>query len=198
MKFPIAFLSLLTTAAYAQHEPKSLRGGSVEDFDFLENNVVTVGPNSVATINCGSGYKCCVQDGSHCGSINPTGSSTFGDGICLTGGTVTGAGKCDLSCTGTCNVSVAAHGGSGGGGGRGGGGNGWGWGWPNGGGRSAYGCGYMPPSVCTWNHFCSLDENGNCAPSGQAPPYEEFDEEADYDSSFDEEDEGAYDMAAEE
>ena len=208
MKFPIAFLSLLTTAAYAQHEPKSLRG-SVEDFDFLEDNVVTVPPNSVATISsCGSGDQCCVQQDSSCGNIfnTGTGAVTFGGGgACafpITSGTVTGAGNCILSCTGTCNVSVAAHGGGGppnSGGGRGGGGNGWGWGWPNGGGPSA-GCVYMPRFVCTKNPFCSIDQNGNCVASGQAPTYEyeEFDEEVDYDSSFDEKDEGAYDMAAEE
>ena len=188
MKFPIAFLSLLTTAAYAQHEPKSLRGGSVEDFDFLENNVVTVPPNSVATISgCGSGDQCCVQG--TCGSITATGFSSFGGSqFCLTSGTVTGAGNCVLSCTGSCNPSVAAHGGGGppnSGGGHGGGGNGWGWG-------PSAGCVYMPRFACTYNKFCSIDQNGNCAPS------EEFDEEVDYDSSFDEEDEGAYDMAAEE
>lgn len=198
MKFPIAFLSLLTTAAYAQHEPKSLRG-SVEDFDFLENNVVTVYPNSVATINCGSGYQCCVQGS--CGKIDNTGIATFGGGACsipITSGTVTGAGNCVLSCTG-CNVSIAAKGGSGGGGppNSGGGGNGWGWGWPNGGGPSA-GCVYMPRFACTQNLNCSLDQNGNCVARVQAPPYEEFDEGVDYDSSFGEEDEGAYDMAAEE
>jgi len=130
MKFPIAFLSLLTTAAYAQHEPKSLRG-SVEDVDFLETNDVTVSPDSVATINCGSGDQCCLQQDSHCGTISATGSiMTYGGGpLCLTGGTVSGGGhkNCALSCTGSCNVSVAATGGGGGGGGPpnsgGGGGN---------------------------------------------------------------------------
>jgi hypothetical protein len=196
MKFPIAFISLLTTAAYAQHEPKSLHG-SVEDFDFLEDNVVTVAANSVATINCGSGDQCCVQG--TCGDITNTGvSSIGGGGACMfpiTSGTVKGAGSCILSCTGSCNVSVAAGGGGGGGPPNRGGG----WGWPsNGGGRSDYGCMSMPPLACTNNPFCTIDQNGNCVASGQAPPYEEFDEEVDYDSSIDEEDEGAYDMAAEE
>jgi hypothetical protein len=64
----------------------------------------------------------------------------------------------------------------------------------------------MPRFACTNNPFCTIDQDGNCAPSGQAPPYEEFDE-VDYDSFIDEEDEvmasedydlDAYDMAAEE
>ena len=102
-------------------------------------------------------------------------------------------------------MSVAAGGGGGGGPPISGG-----WGWPsNGGGRSAAfaGCVYMPRFACTNNPFCTIDQDGNCAPSGQAPPYEEFDEEVDYDSFIDEEDEvmasedydlDAYDMAAEE
>lgn len=202
MKFPIAFLSLLTTAAYAQHEPKSLRG-SVEDFDFLEDNVVTVSPNSVATINCGSGDQCCAQQDSGCAGIDNTGGLSFGGGsTCasgstpITSGTVEGSGNCIISCTGSCNVSVAAAGGGGGGGPPNSGG---GYGGGGGYGRSA-GCVYMPRFTCTYNPFCTIDQDGNCAPapSGQAPPYEEFDEDVDYDSSFDEEDEGSYDMAAEE
>jgi len=94
--------------------------GSVEDVDFLETNDVTVSPNSVATINCGSGDQCCLQQDSDCGTISVTGSMTLGGGPqCLTGGTVSGGGfqNCALSCTGSCNVSVAATGGGGGGGG---------------------------------------------------------------------------------
>lgn len=223
MKFPIAFLSLLTTAAYAQHEPKSLRG-SVEDFDFLEveNNVVTIPPGSKATIrNCGPSDQCCLQDGSHCARIENTGSMNFGGAICLSEGTVEGAGNCVLSCSGTCNPALAATGGGGtpsssvgGGGGYGwpsnngrgwpsnnGGGYGWppsnGGGWPyNSSGRTAgYGCAYMPRFVCTKNPLCTIDQNNNCV---ARVPYEELDEEVDYDSSFDEEDEDAYAMAAEE
>ena len=129
MKFQIAFLSLLTTAAYAQHELKGLRGrGSVEDFDFdfLENNNVTVPDGSTATItSCGSGEQCCVLgDNSHCYDIESSGVMTIGGGgggsssckVTLSSGDTVrgGSGGCFLSCSGTCTAIITAGGAGGG------------------------------------------------------------------------------------
>ena len=167
MKFQIAFLSLLTTAAYAQHEPKGLRG-SVEDFDFLENNDVTVPQGSTAAITCGTGGQCCVQYGSDCGNIEMAGVSTFGGGSsgCPSGvslsavSTVSGGSNCNLSCSGSCNVSVTAGGGDSGSSG----------GYPSDGeggqsGGSSNNCGYgccsMPTFVCERNPHCSLTSDGS-------------------------------------
>ena len=151
MKFPITLLSLLTSAAYAQHEPKGLRG-SAEDLEFLEDNVVTIPSGSSATITgCGSGEQCCVQmnsSGLSCGSIisGGSGTTTYGYGggsycaISLSNDDSIGGGSnCILSCSGSCDPVVSAGGSGGGGGGFGGGsGNhegGWGgWGGSGGGG----------------------------------------------------------------
>ena len=46
----------------------------------------------------------------------------------------------------------------------------------------------MPPSVCTKNFHCSLTSDGKLCVLGESP-YEELDEEVDYDPSFDGEDE---------
>ena len=133
MKFPITLLSLLTSAAYAQHEPKGLRG-SAEDLEFLEDNVVAISSGSSATITgCGSGEQCCVQmssSGLSCGSIisGGSGTTTYGYGggsycaISLSNDDSIGGGNnCILSCSGSSGQVVSAGGSGGGGGGFGGG-----------------------------------------------------------------------------
>eukprot|EP00985_Skeletonema_marinoi_P024580 scaffold17193_cov89-Skeletonema_marinoi.AAC.1 len=150
MKFPIALLSLLTSAAYAQHEPKGLRG-SAEDLEFLEHNVVAISSGSSATITgCGSGEQCCVPMNSSvsCGSIiyGGSGTTSYRGGsncaISLSNDDYIGGGSnCVLSCSGSCDPVVSAGGGSGGGGGGFGGGGGGSGGDGDGGGWGGFGGG---------------------------------------------------------
>ena len=100
-----------------------------------------------------------MQVGSHCGNIEMGGVATFGggssgcpSGVSLSAGsTVSGGSNCNLSCSGTCNVSVTA----------GGGGSGSSGGYPSGGSSNncGYGCCSMPTFVCERNPHCAVTVN---------------------------------------
>ena len=114
MKFPIALLSLLTTAAYAQHEPKGLRG-STEDLEFLEDHdeVISLPSGSEATIRCAhSSQNCCIRNGSTTCSITDIRGDIINIGsriVCLSSGSVYSSGdNCNLTCNGSCGPVVEA------------------------------------------------------------------------------------------